>query len=181
MIKLIFGLGNPGEKFYKTYHNIGRRLLEETNKDWENLIYSSYSFYNEILLGKSLVFMNESGKSVKELLKKFNLKPNEVCIIHDDNDILFGFCKISFNKSSAGHKGVESVFKELNTQKIWRIRLGIQFKKRKKAEEFILKNLTKVHEEIFNKKIKKNFKNLLNLLKEKEIEKLSLTKDFFIK
>jgi peptidyl-tRNA hydrolase len=53
---LYFGLGNPGEKFYKTYHNIGRRLLEETNKNWENLIYSSYSFYNEILLGKSLVF-----------------------------------------------------------------------------------------------------------------------------
>jgi len=180
MIKALFGLGNPGENFYKNYHNIGRRILEEISKDWKNLKYSSFSNYNGIILAKSLVFMNDSGLALKEILKNFNLKNDEICLVHDDNDIPFGFLKISFSKKSAGHKGVESVFRELKTKNIWRIRIGIQFKKRKKAEDFILKNLNKNHEKIFNQKIKKNFINIIKLLKEKEISKLNLQKNFLI-
>lgn len=83
-------------------------------------------------------FMNKSGETVKALA----LRPADVVLVHDDSDIVFTGTKLSFDKKSAGHRGVESVSKTLKTIAYWRLRIGIQKKKRVPAEELVLKKFS---------------------------------------
>ena len=106
MTKLIFGIGNPGKEYEGTRHNIGRA-------------FAAYAGGHE-----SDVFVNVSGPAVKKLKSKLKLKNEDICIVHDDLDIEFGKFKFSFDRNSAGHKGVQSVMDALKTKKFWRLRLG---------------------------------------------------------
>ncbi len=102
--------------------------------------------------------MNKSGKAVAEAKKRFKVKSEEILIIHDDSDIELGKYKFSFGRGSAGHKGIESIIKALKTKNFWRLRIGIRSKKvglsaearRAKAEDFVLKKITKKDLLIFN-------------------------------
>ena len=78
--------------------------------------------------------MNKSGA----IFKNLGAKPKDVITAHDDADILFGAFKLSFDKRSAGHKGVESVTRALKTKAFWRVRIGIQRKKRVDAMKLVL-------------------------------------------
>ena len=127
------GLGNPGEEYVDTRHNAGRMMLLWLAKS-EGAEWKTDKKLNaqvaKIKLGKSLVvlvlpdsFMNNSGKSVKPLIA--SLKAAEkLMVIYDDLDLPFGSSKMSFNKSSGGHRGLESVIKALKTEKFARIRIG---------------------------------------------------------
>ena len=88
--------------------------------------------------------MNASGKAVGSLAAFYKVKPQNILIVHDDADILFGKIKLSFAKSSAGHRGVESIKKVLKTEKFWRIRIGIQpsAKKHIPAMDLVLKKFS---------------------------------------
>jgi PTH1 family peptidyl-tRNA hydrolase len=123
--------------------------------------------------------MNESGLALKEVLSYLKIKPNETLIIHDEADLPFLFIKFTFNQSASMHKGVESIYKNCGNQ-IWRMRIGIQDKIRRKAEEIILKKLTKNKLSKWSEaKIK--FKDILDKLNILPIEKISLPRDFFYK
>jgi len=127
------GLGNPGEEYVDTRHNAGRMMLlwlaKGEGAEWktDKKINAQVA---KIKLGKSpavLVlpdsYMNNSGKSVKPLIG--SLKAAEkLMVIYDDLDLPFGSAKMSFNKSSGGHRGLESVIKSLKTEKFARIRIG---------------------------------------------------------
>ncbi len=127
------GLGNPGEEYENTRHNAGRMMLlwlaKSDGAEWkyDKKLNAQVA---KIKLGKTpaiLVlpdsFMNNSGKSVKPLIG--SLKAAEkLMVIYDDLDLPFGSAKMSFNKSSGGHKGLESVIKALKTEKFARIRIG---------------------------------------------------------
>lgn len=76
------------------------------------------------VLVKPQTFVNKSGEAVKKLAKSLKLKVSDLVVIHDDLDILFGKVKLSFGRSSAGHKGVESIIKVLKTDKFYRVRFG---------------------------------------------------------
>lgn len=130
---LIVGLGNPGIKYQKTWHNIGFRAVDEIPKR------------NNLVMAKPQSFMNNSGKTVKVLIKHYKLNPENLIIIHDDIDLPLGKFKIQKNRGSAGHKGVQSIIKELGTKNFWRIRIGIcpQKGKPKNIEKFVLKKITK--------------------------------------
>lgn len=132
-IKLIVGLGNPEKEYERTRHNAGFLFIDELAR--RKL---------KVIIAKSQSFMNESGKSVAALIKFYKLKPENVLIVHDDIDILFGKFKFSFGRSSAGHKGVDSIIKALKTKNFWRLRIGIQPKiaMRVKADKIILKKFT---------------------------------------
>lgn len=142
MSSFIFvGLGNPGEEYENTRHNAGRIMLlwlaKSEGAEWkyDKKINAQVA---KVKLGKSpavLVlpdsFMNNSGKSVKPLLalgdtsgKKIERAAEKLMVIYDDLDLPFGTAKISFNKSSGGHRGLESVIKSLKTEKFARIRIG---------------------------------------------------------
>lgn len=133
-IRFVIGLGNPGKEYENTRHNIGFQIVDYINKEYGGrfiLDKKSDSETSEIkisgkkiLLVKPRTFMNKSGEAIKKLVKIFKLKGDNLIVIHDDLDISFGKTKISFGRSSAGHKGVESIIKALKTDKFNRIRIG---------------------------------------------------------
>lgn len=143
MSYIIVGLGNPGEEYQNTRHNLGRIVLEYFRKkydfsDWE------VSKRNKGLVsdgkipkptvgrgGKSKVvllepetFMNKSGVSVSTLVTS-KKKAEELVVIYDDLDLPVGTIKISFNKGTGGHKGLESIAKSVKTKEFIRVRVGI--------------------------------------------------------
>ena len=137
MSYIIVGLGNPGEEYTETRHNTGRMLVEWFGKsvdaEWRSTgkALATTAQVSKVKVGKSSVtlvlpdtFMNNSGKSVKSLVTSIK-SAEKLMVIYDDLDLPFGKTKISFNKSSGGHKGVESIIKSIKTEKFARIRVGI--------------------------------------------------------
>lgn len=114
-MKLLVGLGNPGKEYENTRHNTGRILVSMIEKKLED---------QKIKFITPDTFMNNSGKAVAPLIKtKKDLK--DLVVIYDDIDLPIGKMKISFNRSSGGHNGLESVIKKLKSQEFIRIRIGI--------------------------------------------------------
>ncbi|OHA79099.1 MAG: hypothetical protein A2747_01160 [Candidatus Yonathbacteria bacterium RIFCSPHIGHO2_01_FULL_44_41] len=132
---LIVGLGNPGEEYENTRHNAGRMVMEAFRKkndfpEWINdkslkaLVSKGSWGKDKVVLLLPDNFMNVSGKSVAPLVK--NAKDAErTIVVYDDLDLPLGSMKISFNRSSGGHKGVESIIKALKTRAFARLRVGI--------------------------------------------------------
>jgi len=131
---IFVGLGNKGEEYTNTRHNAGRIVLDivanKLNLDWKmdkvlcaRKAKAEIGGKNVTLISPEL-FMNVSGKSVAPL-KLSEKKAGELIVLHDDVDLAVGTFKISFNRGSAGHKGVESVRRALKTEKFIRIRIGI--------------------------------------------------------
>ena len=139
MSYIFVGLGNPGEEYEGTRHNTGRMMLEWFGKthdvEWkEDKKLNAQITKIKILGGKASkvpiililpnTFMNNSGKAVKSLITSLK-QAERMIVIYDDLDLPFGTSKISFNKSSGGHKGLESIIKAVKTEKFARIRIGI--------------------------------------------------------
>ncbi len=80
---------------------------------------------------KPQTFMNKSGSSVRALADYYKISPEEILVIHDDADFDLGKVKIDKNRSSAGHKGVQSIIDHLSTKDFWRLRFGIGRKDKK--------------------------------------------------
>ncbi|MEK7195387.1 MAG: aminoacyl-tRNA hydrolase [Patescibacteria group bacterium] len=148
-MKLIIGIGNGGAAYENTYHNAGivalRKIAEEAAGGEKFKKHSDLFRYlkkNGFVFVESMVFMNESGLVVAESKKKFGVKDEDMLVIHDDSDIGLGKFKLSFDRSSAGHKGVESIIRRIRTKKFWRLRLGIRSHGSKaKAETFVLNKI----------------------------------------
>ncbi len=155
---LIVGLGNPGKKYINTRHNVGFRAIDQLG---------SLSL-KEVILAKPKTFMNLSGKSVKNLLKNHNLKSDNLIVIHDDIDIPLSEIRIVKNRGAAGHKGVESIIKEINSKNFVRFRIGIQPKsgKPKNPENFVLQKFNKEEEKIVKEVIQKTTEAIEMTLKE---------------
>ncbi|MDP3710529.1 MAG: aminoacyl-tRNA hydrolase [bacterium] len=174
---LIIGLGNPGEEFKNTRHNIGREVCDSfrTNQDFPDFVFSK-KFNAEISEGKTgkekvvvvcpNTFMNKSGLATASLAKFYKIKPENILMVHDDSDLLLGSTKMSFGKHSAGHKGVESVIKSLKTLNFWRFRIGVSGKKHVEAEKIILKKFTPKEVLIIKKIIKKTVVAIEQTIKE---------------
>ena len=134
MSYIFVGLGNPGAEYEGTRHNTGRMLLEWFGKslgaEWQ-ADKKLNAHIAKVKVGKTPVvlvlpdtFMNNSGKSVKPLVTSLK-SAEKLMVIYDDLDMPFGSSKISFNKSSGGHRGLESIIKALKTEKFARVRVGI--------------------------------------------------------
>ncbi|KND49961.1 MAG: peptidyl-tRNA hydrolase, PTH1 family [Parcubacteria bacterium C7867-003] len=134
MAYIFVGLGNPGEEYRETRHNTGRMLIEWLGKaldaEWK-VDKKLNATVSKIKIGKTAVtlvlpetFMNNSGKSVKPLITSVK-GAEKLMVIYDDLDLPFGTNKISFNKSSGGHRGLESIIKAIKTEKFARVRVGI--------------------------------------------------------
>jgi len=183
MVILIVGLGNPGTKYKKTRHNIGFRILDkfqnennfsnfEFSKKFNSLISDGIIKKKTILLTKPETFMNNSGISVKKLINFYKIKSSNVIVVHDDIDLIFGTIRISERRGSAGHKGVESIIKELGTKDFTRIRIGIRDKKlkNKNTEKYVLEKFTEQEEQDLKKIIKESC-HALKMITFKEIGK----------
>jgi len=176
---LIIGLGNPGKKYLATRHNIGFLVVDKFSRgnnfpDWKesknnNCLYTKKEITGkEIELIKPLVFMNNSGQVVKSVFRKHNLKPENIFVVHDDIDLPLGKIKIVKNRGGAGHKGVESIIRELKTKNFVRFRIGIQPRegKPKNVDKFVLQQFTKKEGEIVKKIIQKTIQIIEMVLME---------------
>ena len=157
---LIVGLGNPGKQFIKTRHNIGFRMVDyfrehndfpkwERNTSFQSNISKKKISNQNVILAQPQTFMNNSGLAVGKIKRKFKIKDENIVICHDDLDIDFGIIKISQNKKSAGHKGVESIIKSIKNKGLTRIRFGTKPKYPiKNPRAFVLENFSKDEEQI---------------------------------
>lgn len=161
---LIVGLGNPDKKYENTFHNVGKLAIIEFAKQFDSpqfkeskRLSSAIIQKQNLILAHPLVYMNESGGSIRALKKFFKTPTENIIIIHDDGDLPFGKIKISFNRGAGGHKGIESIINKLKTQRFVRIRIGIQptAKKRILAGQLVLEKIDTKHkkllEEVFEK------------------------------
>lgn len=174
---LVSGLGNPGEQYENTRHNIGRQILLLWQKKGDFADFEFDKKFNALISknkGAILVLpetmMNKSGQAIGPLAKFFKIKPSDIIALHDDADIEFGRTKLSFNRSAGGHKGIESVKRALATEKFWRLRIGIQKKKRVDAMKLVLQKFTPAEEAIL-KKLRKKISEGLNLIIEEGPER----------
>lgn len=165
----IVGLGNPGRKFQKTRHNLGRLVVNSWQpvagfpdfrfeKKFDALISEGIFDQKKMILALPETFMNNSGKSIRALTTNYKLQVTSLIVVHDDIDLPLGKIRISKGKSSAGHKGVESIIQELGVKIFIRIRIGIQpeIGKPKNVERFVLQKFNKKEENTVQKIIKKS-------------------------
>ena len=148
-IKLIIGLGNPDPEYHRTYHNVGHQFIDVlVNKEQRTALHQSKHGTGQAHGAKLLktdAYMNESGLFVKQALKKYTVKPENLLVVHDDSDITIGNMKLSFARNSGGHKGVQNIIHHLKTNAFWRLRIGIRparEMRREKAEQLVLRTIT---------------------------------------
>jgi len=157
---IIIGLGNPGEQYKNTRHNVGFMAVDkfaeknnfpdfELQKKFKALI----SEKENILLAKPQTFMNESGKSVKKIIEKNNTE--SLIVIHDDIDLPIGKIKIVKERGSAGHKGVESIIENIGNEGLVRFRIGIGSGQKTEAINIVLKNFSATEQKIIDSTIEK--------------------------
>ena len=133
-MKLIVGLGNPGRRYVNNRHNIGficinyfARIqgIRFDKKQGRARIGIGEVAGNEVIVARPQTYMNLSGQSVSQLMKKFNIDPDDLLVIQDDLDLSLGKIRIRSSGGSAGHKGVDSIIAYLGSQDFSRIRIGI--------------------------------------------------------
>ncbi len=133
-MKMIVGLGNPGESYEDTRHNIGfvvvDKLAHELGREtvaWENKTKHNamVAKVGDVLLVKPQALMNASGIAVKSLADYYQIAPQDIWVIHDDLDLPVGKLRIRMGGASAGHHGVDSIIRSLKSDQFLRIRLGI--------------------------------------------------------
>jgi len=146
-MKLIVGLGNIGDKYKQTYHNIGFEFLEFITSQSEfsykkQFLGSIYKHLDTIYL-KPHTYMNNSGQAVLAVKQYYNIQDSDIIIIHDDSDIALGEYKIHTNRGSGGHHGIDSIFEHISPA-VTRIRIGIRAERfiGQKAQEFVLRSIS---------------------------------------
>lgn len=162
-MQIIVGLGNPGEQYENTRHNLGfmaiDALAKKLNLSWENgkKFKAEIAKNDSVILVKPQDFMNNSGQAVAAVLSYYKLLPKKLglikiadanlseilTVIHDDLDIELGKFKISIDSRSAGHRGVESIINHLKTKNFKRTRVGIKTPALENipADKFVLQKL----------------------------------------
>lgn len=137
---IIFGLGNPGEKYANTRHNAGRIVASEIEKRLTS------NKKVKILVPDAKIMMNTSGKSLIGVIKS-KKDASKLIVIHDDLDLPIGKLKISWNRGTGGHRGLESILRQIKTTEFIRFRLGIApvtpsgKTKKPSGEEKVLKHI----------------------------------------
>jgi PTH1 family peptidyl-tRNA hydrolase len=139
--KLVVGLGNPGEEYKETAHNLGflvvdrlaaRNGIQVGRKDARALVGQGMVAGKKVMLAKPQTFMNVSGESVNGLLVKHEITPGDLILVYDELDLPWQSLRIRPGGSAAGHRGVSSVIQNAGTNEFPRVRLGIHGGRREK-------------------------------------------------
>lgn len=169
-MKVIVGLGNPGQKYHLNRHNVGFMMLDfilksqncDKNFNSENKLFTELcelEVNNErIILVKPTTFMNESGKAVSKVKSFYKISLSDIFIIHDDLDIKLGGYKIQKGKGPKVHNGITSIETSLGTTNFWRVRIGVDSRdvnNRVAGETYVLENFLHIELEKLNVLFKK--------------------------
>jgi PTH1 family peptidyl-tRNA hydrolase len=149
--KLIVGLGNPGDKYSNTRHNVGFMLVDELAK-LNNVNFSNdkkapsaeyLSDNSKIILVKPSEYMNLSGKAVLEYKKKNGIEVANILVIHDEIDFVFSKCKMKIGGGHAGHNGLRDIIEKLGTNEFHRLRIGVgRPNDQTDVSDYVLNNFT---------------------------------------
>ncbi|MCK9471357.1 MAG: aminoacyl-tRNA hydrolase [Bacilli bacterium] len=155
-MKLIVGLGNPGDRYKNTRHNIGFMFLDELkndlnlefslNKQLKSLIAFANINGEKIIFAKPQTFMNLSGEAVLSIVNYYKLEIEDIVIVYDDLDLPSGKIRIRKTGSSGGHKGMSNIIQLLKTSEIKRIRIGIMNNSNIDTIDYVLGKFT-IYEE----------------------------------
>jgi len=162
--KIFIGLGNPGDRYQNTRHNLGylsldcfmeRHQLEglKDDKKSEGSLLKSVLFDQELLLFKSSRYMNESGLSVNRLRKYRNISMQDICIIHDDLDLNVGEVRIKYSGGHGGHNGLRNIIQACGTNDFIRIRMGIGHPEKDQVIDYVLSKPKKDEKEVLDQSI----------------------------
>ncbi len=134
-MRLLLGLGNPGEQYRDTRHNVGFRVIDELARRWQvpvdRLEQSSLVGHHkpaegeDVLLVKPQTYMNRSGYAARSFAERHALDPAAVLVVYDEVNLPLGKLRVRRAGSPAGHRGLESIIENLRTSEIPRLRLGV--------------------------------------------------------
>ncbi len=175
-MKILVGLGNPGQEYKLTRHNIGFWVVEalalELGFKWSERICRSRLcrgkvFGQEIILAKPHTFMNRSGSACLCLQNKEEIDPRDFFIIYDDLDLEPGQMRLRKQGSSGGHRGMGSIINVLGTREIPRLRMGIgRPLGSEEPREYVLKPLSKSEQKEQQEHVDKSVEGLLVLMED---------------
>ena len=157
-MKLIIGLGNPGDEYKNTRHNIGFMVIDyfaklhniNIDKKKSNGLFEKFVYNNEtVILLKPQSYMNLSGEVIKSYLKWFKIETEDILVISDDLDMEFGKIKLKEKGSSGGHNGLKNIEINIKTQEYKRLKIGISNNKNIDTKDYVLQKLNKEEQEKF--------------------------------
>ncbi len=135
MTWIVAGLGNPGQEYANTRHNLGYRVVDElARRAGERFrkarfvpvdLAEATEAGERLLLGKSHRYYNETGEVYASLARKRDVAPDHLIAVHDDLDLAFGALRVKIGGSTAGNHGLDSLIRALRTREFYRVRIGI--------------------------------------------------------
>jgi len=170
------GLGNPGERYSGSRHNMGFRVVEALSRHWRSgrPDYLRWSMCaaaeyggRKVLLVQPLTFMNRSGLAVEELFSRFSAEPENLIVIHDEMDLPPGVLRLKKGGGAAGHRGVQSIIDTLGTADFIRLRMGIgKAPPGEEGADYVLGRFAPEEEELMEAAVNRAVQALATLLEE---------------
>jgi len=133
-VRLVVGLGNPGNTYKRTRHNVGFMVLDQIAEDFSialvkqkfDTVFGRGSVDGvEVVLAKPMAFMNRSGPQVQKIARYYRILSEDMLVVHDDIDLAFGRIKIKEKGGDGGHKGVRSIIDAFGGGDFVRLRIGV--------------------------------------------------------
>lgn len=168
-MKLIVGLGNPGDEYINTRHNVGFQTIDKickkldiklTDTKFNGVFYKNKDF----ILAKPMTYMNNSGLFVEQIRNWYNIEISDIFIICDDLDTEIGQAKIKTKGSSGGHNGMNSVIKHIGTDEINRLKIGIGKPIKGDISKYVLEKFSNNEKEIIDLVIDKAAQATINVI-----------------
>ncbi len=179
-MKLIVGLGNPGNKYLFTRHNIGFMLIDSLSesdsfqKKYKSLIQKTQMSQHTVLLVKPQTFMNLSGEAVREIVDFYKIPLENILVIQDDKDQNFLSIKFQKSRGHGGHNGIKNIHEHLKSDNYTRLKLGIQSIPTEKSETHTSSDssFNKNHFNPFNLNTSPTSEFVLSPFNKKEMEQI---------
>ncbi len=168
-MKLIVGLGNPGFLYSRNRHNVGFMCVRHLTRTY-GIRFDRQQGHartgigniagNRVVLARPQTYMNASGESVSALVRRLNITPADLIIIHDDLDLPTGKIRLRLGGGSSGHKGIDSIIARLGTKDFYRVRVGIgrpeiidgtDAEKEEAVIDYVLSDFTREEKRIIDK------------------------------
>ena len=167
-IKLFVGLGNPGEQYVDTRHNVGFWWIDFIGQNHKLSLKNSKKYFGEfskhnddgeVFFLKPSTFMNDSGKSVQALANFYKIEPEEILVIHDELDIQPGTAKLKLGGGHGGHNGLKSIQASLGSNNFWRLRIGVGHPgDKRKVIGYVLNKPSKIEMQLIQESIINSYK-----------------------
>lgn len=145
-MKLIIGLGNPGQEYQNTRHNVGfmviDNFLKNENPSWQTKFHALYTTLNingeKVFFLKPQTYMNLSGNAVAAFMNYYKISPSDILVIEDDLDLNLGKYRLKTSSSSGGHNGLKSIIESIKTTSFARLKIGISHNKNYDTKDYVL-------------------------------------------